>query len=299
MPVTVVDRLKPLTPVRVRRSLLRARMRARRVLPGGRLLPDFLVIGAQRSGTSSLYKYLGGHPEIAPSLRKEVGYFTRSYGEGVHWYRAHFPLAARRQVAARLARRELLTFEATPDYLFHPLAAERAHQLVPDAKLVVLLREPVARAFSHHQHMTRLGFESLGFEEAIDREPERLAADLAAMAADPLHDPRHYLWFSYASRGLYAEQLERWFACYGRRRCLVIDSQVLHAEAEQTYQQILAFLGVSPWSPRSFDNHSYPGRRPASDDVPPAVRARLQAHFAAPNQALVRLLGRDLGWERW
>ncbi|CAN5743597.1 hypothetical protein BH20ACT2_BH20ACT2_10070 [soil metagenome] len=297
--MTVVDRLKPLTSTRMRRSVLRARMRARRTLPGARLLPDFLVIGAQRSGTSSLYKYLGAHPEIAPSLRKEVGYFTRSYGEDPDWYRAHFPLAARRLLAARLARRKLLSFEATPDYLFDPRAAGRAHQLVPAAKLIVLLREPVARAFSHHQHMTRLGFETLSFEAAIDREPERLAADLAAMAADPLHDPRHYLWFSYASRGRYAEQLERWFARYGRERCLVIESEDLYADPDRTFQQILAFLGVARWSPRSFDNHSYQGRRPATDDIPRAARARLAAHFAAPNQDLARLLGREPGWIKW
>ena len=99
--------------------------------------------------------------------RKEVSYFTRHFGRGEAWYRTHFPTRARVAVRRRRLHAQVRSFEATPDYLFHPLAAARAAQLVPDAKLIALLRDPVERAYSHYRHMVRLGFEDLSFDEAI------------------------------------------------------------------------------------------------------------------------------------
>ena len=130
-----------------------------------RPLPAFMIIGTMRGGTSSLFKYLESHPDTAASLRKEVNYFTRYWEKGPDWYRAHFPITRRR-----------LAFEASPNYLFHPFAAIRAEETVPDAKLIVLLREPAARAAIHYDHMVRLGFERRSFTRALESE-SRLVHD--------------------------------------------------------------------------------------------------------------------------
>lgn len=295
--MALVDKLKPVTPKSVRRSVLSARMRVRLSTPA-RVLPDFLVLGAQRCGTSSLYKYLGRHPCIAPSLRKEVGYFTSSYGEDVGWYRAHFPLEARAKLMAK-AGQQLLSFEATPDYLLHPLAPARVEQLLPDARFVVLLRDPVERAFSHYLHMRRLGFEARTFDQAIEEEPMTVATDLAQIHLDAGHDPKQFHRFSYAARSRYVEQLERWMSAFPSERFLVLDSSELYSDPRGTYQEILRFLGLPAWSPREFSNHSYVGSpAPAAPSMDPELRRQLSERFAEANQGLAELVGRDFSWNQ-
>jgi hypothetical protein len=116
-----------------------------------------LVVGAQRCGTSSLFKYLGAHPECGASIRKEARFFTEYYHEGTDWYRAHFPLSAGRP-------RRQIYFEATPDYLLDPRVPQRAKALLPeDFRIIALLRDPVERAYSHYWHNRRLGSERIPF----------------------------------------------------------------------------------------------------------------------------------------
>lgn len=288
--------LKPYVPEALRWRLVLARVHVRRLTAGGRVLPDFLVIGAQRSGTSSLYRYLGAHPNVVPPVRKEVGYFTRRYSAGESWYRAHFHLAARRRLASALQGHPPLAFEATPDYLVHPLAPARAARLLPDAKVVVLLRDPVERAFSHYRHMVRLGFETLPFAAALEREPERLADDLVHLQRDPGHDPKRFLRFSYVTRGLYAEQLGRWYTHYPIDRLLVLESAEMFDHPRRVYGRLLQFLGLPEWSPRRFANISTVAPKGTDGDMTSAIRSQLRERFAGPDEALADLLGRDLGW---
>lgn len=288
--------LKPFVPEALRWRLVLARLHARRLTASGRVLPDLLVIGAQRSGTSSLYRYLGAHPNVVAPVRKEVGYFTRRYSAGECWYRAHFPLAARGHVVRALGGRRPLAFEATPDYLVHPLAAERAASLLPEAKVVVLLRDPVERAFSHYRHMVRLGFETLPLEAALDQESERLADDLLRLEREPGYDPKQLLRFSYMTRGLYAVQLRRWLAHYPADRLLVLDSAELFSRPGEVYGELLRFLGLPSWAPRHFANASGTGSASAADAMTPAVRHHLEDRFAGPDAALAELLGRDVSW---
>ena len=182
-----------------RRRLARWRVQARRPTSFLRALPDFLIVGTQRGGTSSLYKYLGQHPEVSPSTRKEVEFFSTRFDAGVEWYRAHFPLRRR---SGRLH-----TFEATPDYLLHPLAAERAYRLLPEAKIIAMLREPTSRAFSHYNHNRRLGHEPLSFTDALAAEPERIAGERARLLADSSYRALDLRRHGYVERGKYDEQL--------------------------------------------------------------------------------------------
>lgn len=288
------DVLKPLASPTLRHRVLLARLAARRATAGGRALPDFLVIGAMRAGTSSLYKYLERHPLVIPSLRKEVEYFTMNWGRGIAWYRSHFPIEARR-AAARARGRHPQTFEATPYYLFHPRAAARAAEVVPAARIVVLLRDPIERAFSHYRHMARLGFEDLSFAEALEREPERLAGEAERIMDDPLYVSKVHHRFSYVARGLYAEQLEEWFRHFPRERFLILGSERFYADPAVVYGEILDHAGLPRWTPRGFRNYSaQPGAAPAAID--PAIRRTLAERFAPHNERLRALLGTDPGW---
>jgi hypothetical protein len=261
------------------------RVQLRRPTASLRGRPDFLILGAQRSGTTSLYRYLAEHPAVARPLRKEIQYFTLHHGRGERWYRAHFPVAGRQR----------LSFEATPYYLFHPLAPTRAAATVPGAKLIALLRDPVARAFSHWQHNASRGLETVGFDAALDAEAARLAGEGERLAADPTYrSDAHRLW-SYTARGQYAEQLERWLAHYSREQLLVLRSEDLYERPAETHRRVLAFLELPA---AELDTYPRYTRRTSTAQMSEAARARLTTHFRPHNERLAALLGHDPGWEQ-
>jgi hypothetical protein len=249
-----------------------------------RPLPDFLVLGAQKAGTTALYEYLRRHPQITGPSWKEVSFFDRHWARGERWYRGNFPNLAR--------TREKLVGEASPSYVFHPLAPQRVQEVVPDARLIVLVRNPVDRALSQYNHEAALGREPLPFEEALDAEEERLRGEQERMAADPRYFSRDWWSHTYQARGRYAEQLERWLAVFPREQLLILPTDDLGSDPAQAHAQVLEFLGASPQRldsyPRVYEREYEP--------MKPQTRERLAAEFEAPNRRLYELLGRDLGW---
>ena len=241
-----------------------------------RHLPHFVIIGAQRGGTTSLYRYLTEHPDVGPAWRKEVHFFDHNYAKGMNWYRAHFPRRDEAQVAG----------EASPNYLFHPAVPERSARALPNAKFIALLRNPVDRAFSHYHMMSRRGIEALSFEDAIDQEDQRLSAS---------DDPGSLAWrhYSYLRRGLYEDQIRNWLRVFPRDRLLILKSEDLYQRPEQVCLETQTYLGLSPCSPqrtKAYHLADYP-------DMNPATRDRLRAHFAPHNRRLYDLVGRDFGWD--
>jgi Sulfotransferase domain len=274
-------------PPMVRGAVHAVRTGARRRTARLRPLPDFLIIGGQRCGTTSLYHYLRAHPQVLPAVAKEVHFLSLHWTRGEGWYRAQFPLRARKN--GRRANAPL-TFEATPYYLLHPLAASRAHELVPDVKLLVLLRDPVARAWSHYRHMVRLGLEHLSFQEAIEQEPVRLAGEVERIRSDARYDAVPYRRYSYLTRGAYAGQLQQWLEHFPPDRFLVLRSERLLADPARSYARVLAFLGLPAWTPSSFPIHTR--RSPVPPVMPADVRRRLEEHFAPATRQLEELLRR-------
>jgi hypothetical protein len=288
LPAELVPKL-PQPARKVLRGTVRTYGRATSSL---RPLPDFLILGAQKAGTTALYAYLRWHPEITGPSFKEVSFFDRHYARGETWYRAHLPARPRQWVARQRRGRWPAVGEASPSYLFHPLAPERVAALLPRARLIAVLRDPVDRAFSHYQHEVALGREPFSFEDALAAEDERMCGEVERM----LHDPSYFseAWWNhtYAARGRYAEQLERWFAVFPREQLLVLFSDDLLQQPEATYALVLDFLGVG-----SYELSSYPRifSREYSE-MNAATRAELEGVFAGPNAELARLLGRELPW---
>jgi Sulfotransferase domain len=259
---------------------------------GSRPLPDFLIVGAQRAGTTSLYRYLCAHPAVVPAvLEKGVHYFDMSPRRSVGWYRARFPTSSSRAKATREAGVPAITGEASPYYLFHPSVPARAHAVVPDARIIVMLRDPAVRAHSHHQHELERGFERLPFELAVEREALRLDMDPAAIDEDSAAAFRHQ-HFSYLARGRYLEQLERWYAEYPPERVHVMISEEFFAEPERAFLAVQRFLGLPEHRLDQYEIHnarSYPA-------MPERTRRFLVEHFAEPNDALRRRLGIHPSW---
>jgi hypothetical protein len=262
---------------------------------GLRMLPDYLIIGAQRAGTTSLYLYLTHHPCVAPVvIGKGVHYFDVDFDKGPRWYRGHFPVAARRYLSKVGRDMPLITGEGSPYYLFHPLVPGRVADLLPEVRLVVLLRDPVGRAYSHYQHFVRRGIETLPtFEQALQAEPERLEGEVEKLDRDPLYPAYNYQHFSYVARGMYADQLQRWSSFFPRDRMLILQSESFFADPAAAYARVLDFLDLPP---RPLANHEV-FNAGTYDGLAPATLRRLRGLFAEPNRRLYEFLGQDYGWD--
>lgn len=250
-----------------------------------RVMPDFLIIGAMKGGTTSLFQYLAKHPSIRPPFRKEIKYFDLHYRQGSGWYRAHFP--------TRFKMRGGITGEATPYYMFHPLAPKRIAADLPQVKLIAILRNPVDRAYSHYNHMVRVGREPLSFEEALDREEERLSGEVEKIKADPAYSTFKHLHYSYQARGRYAEQIGTWLGLFLRNQMMFLSSEELYTSPSTLYAKAIEFLGLPHWEPQGFKAF----KQGAYEDIPARSRARLAKYFEPHNRKLYDLVGIDFGWE--
>ena len=257
-----------------------------------RALPEFLILGGQRCGTTSLYQYLVEHPSIGAASTKEVHYFDLSYHRGMDWYRGHFPTEASQRTRARRANGEATTGEASPYYLLHPLAPLRAADVLPDAKLIVMLRDPVKRLISHYHHEVALGYESLSLPDALAAESSRLAGEEERIVEDPLYVSDAHQHHSYFARGCYAPQLERWFAGFPRESFLILEQRRFFADPTASLDRVLDHIGVSPQHRTHFEaynNLKYP-------PVDERLRAELAEAFEPHNQRVYELMGEDYGW---
>ncbi|MFI6325434.1 sulfotransferase domain-containing protein [Nonomuraea sp. NPDC050556] len=281
----------------MKHSVLSVSRTTGRLTSGGRLLPSFLIVGAQRCGTTSLYRALAQHPLLAkPVLHKGVHYFDVAYSRGLPWYQGHFPLRVGAALLKRRYGQRPLAFESSPYYLFHPLAGERIAHDLPGVKLIVLVRDPVERAFSAHSHELARGFETeSNFEYAVELEVKRLAGAEASLIADP-HSVHHsHQHHAYLARGRYAEQLDRLEPVFGRDRILVIDSHKFFATPERVYDRVLEFLGVPHMGDPVFERHN---GRARPKPLPESVRQALTDHFEVYDTQLVPWLGGEPSWRR-
>jgi len=261
-----------MAPPRLARLLERFSLR-RRV----GMLPGLIIPGAMKAGTTSLFAHLAGHPQLVPAAGKETHYFDWHTRRGPAWYARQF----RR-------RPGLLAFEATPYYMFEPRVPRLVRELVPDVKLVFLLRDPVDRAFSHYHNNRRLGREPLGFEEALAAEEERLAGEEERMFADPTYVSEPHRLYSYCGRGLYAMQIERWLRHFPAAQMRFVDARRLFADPRGVLADVLAFLGLDPWEPADCQPRNQ-GRH--DDAMAPHTRARLRAFFEPHERRLADLIG--------
>ncbi|MBN2431486.1 MAG: sulfotransferase domain-containing protein [Acidobacteria bacterium] len=264
----------------------------RRLTAPWRALPDTLIIGTRRGGTSTLHRHLRRHPDVVTGRRKEIHFFDLNYGHGLNWYRAFFPTGRsvrRRRETAGTVR----ICEATPFYLAHPLVPERVRACLPGARLIALLRHPVDRASSHYQQMVRDGRETLDFAAALAREGERLGPGAGAAVTAAAYHRDAFVNFGYRSRGLYAEQLRRWLEHFPRGQLLILSSEKFFSDLPGSWAQILDFLEL-PFHPLTRPDRWKKRPYPA---LPADLRQRLVDEFRPHNEALFELLGERFDWD--
>jgi Sulfotransferase domain len=267
----------------------RVSLELRRATAPLRPLPDFLIIGADESGALLLYRELCAHPAMCRSVADEVHFFDVRFTYGRRWYRAQFPTRIRRKLIERRIRMPTVAGEVSPYYLFHPFAPARAAGLLPGARLVALLRNPIERAILRYQLMVELGKERRPLEEALTADQRRLDAgrDFEPHAYDdPNGAARHH---TYLERGQYAEQLERWYGSFDPSQLLVLEARAV--TEPEGIGRVQDFLGL----PADEQVRSI-----LLDSCPPVdtkVWNQLARHFAPHNERLFQLLGVQWDWD--
>ena len=257
-----------------------------------RRLPDFVVIGVVKGGSSSIYDYVVQHPMVTAAIKKEVHYFNNNTypKQDPVWYQSHFPLSR------SLTRSQKLTGEASPEYFHGRETPQRIKDLIPDVKLILVLRNPIERAYSHYSMNMRNRKKKQAlepqnsFSEIVLPDMERLKKTRPVseiVTADKL-EPHG---FSYLSSGLYIYSLRRWLQMFPANQLLVLKSEDLFSHPEATTNTAFEFLGLEPYSGayNVVNAGSYA-------KLAPELRQALADFFEPYNQAVYELLGQDFGW---
>ena len=288
MHLTLQDFRRRYLPRKLKWRVMDLKSLWRRLKARERVLPDFLIVGAQKSGTTYLLSALSQSPNFVSPALKEIHYFDVNFKKGEKWYRGLLPskkdLSARkRQLGSRA-----ITGEASPFYLYYPHAAGRAYQLVPDLKIIAVLRDPVDRAISHYNHSRAWGFEPLSIEAAFAAEESRLAPEKELINLDPHYVSQVFGDFSYIDRGYYVRQLKVWEKYFTREQMLILDSRKLFSEPQATLEEVCGFLNIP-----NFDYVGGANRNITSGTtkVSDTLRQRLQALFEDSNKELFRYTG--------
>lgn len=262
-----------------------------------RPLPDFLIIGTKRGGTTSLFKYLNRHPNVLPMWpgvenAKKTFYFDDNWDRGERWYRSHFATRGQRDSVLQATGAPAVTGEAAPYYMFHPLVLDRVQQTIPNVRCIVLLRNPVDRIWSHF-HERSQHTETLSFAEALAAEDARLAGEAERIRSQPGYRSDRHDYCSYKARGRYLEHLEPWLNAFGPDQLLVVRSEDMYRDPQATVVNVQRFLGVPVQPPETPHRFNYVPARTMDEDL----RAELADYYAPHVSALEERLGRRFNWD--
>jgi len=257
------------------------------------MFPNFIIIGVQRGGTTSLYKYMMQHPKIIPALKKEIHFFDIKFNKGVSWYQSQFKQNLFFTLIQRKKKfHDSITGEASPYYIYHPNVPKRMLKIIPDIKLIVLLRNPIERAFSHFQHERRLGVEKLSFEDAVKKEPERLEGEIKKMLEDENYYSFNHQNFSYLNRGIYIDQIVRWEKYFSKEQILVLSSEDFYSNSNKICNEVFNFLNLPNYNLKKVKAYNKGSNKSMNEDT----RKELAEYFKPHNKKLFNFLKRDFGW---
>lgn len=259
-----------------------------------RMAPSFFIMGVQKGGTSTLCYYMMQHPQVIVPQNKDVFFFnnTLNYNKGMGWYKAHFALKAYKLYYEwKNSVRDTVTFDGTPDYFDVAEAPERLYKHYPKGKLILLLRNPIHRAYSCYQSSRRFGFENLSFEEAMELEEQRLEDEGKYAPMHPYHSYVHER-LTCKKRGRYILYVKKWKELFGDN-LLILKTEDLAERTQEQLDIIIDFLGLQPY--RGFDLTkqnlgNYTGMKPETYEM-------LRRYYEPYNRQLYEYLGRDLGWQ--
>lgn len=229
--------------------------------------PDFIIIGTQKGGTSSLFYYLNQHPQLKGSIKKETHFFDKFYNKGIKWYKSHFPYIWDKRLA----------FEATPYYIYHPAVPLRIKKYFKNIKFIILLRDPLDRAYSHYMMEYKRGRETKSFLEALKLENKRLKGEEVKILNNTNYISQSHKNFSYIDRGLYIKQLERWFSHFKEENFLILKSENFFRYPKEELKKAYSFLNIKHCFPANLEpkNIGYYNRVKLQHDIPSKVKQKI------------------------
>ncbi len=251
------------------------------------VLPDFVIIGTQKGGTSSLYYYLSQHPDIHQACVKGTYFFDWNYQKGISWYRSNFPFKVTRRFYKKILGKKFLTGEASANYIFRPHAPERLQKCAPKAKIIVLLRNPVSRAYSAYNMFVKKGQEKSSFEEALEQERKMPSPEIEKMLKDENNSSHPYL-----ARGIYVDQLKAWRKYFPAEQMLILKSEDLFAHPKETLNRVFFFLGLPDHKLKHYpktNTNKY-------EQMDPTTKKKLISYYRPHNKRLSEFLKEDFSW---
>ena len=259
------------------------------------VLPDHYIIGAAKSGTTSLYDYLVQHQCVQQITTKEPRFFDKYYERGENWYRVNFPFTYQKFIFEKIQKRKFITVDATPRYLDHPHAPHRIKEITPNAKFIVLLRNPIDRAYSNYNMRINAKREHLSFEDAIEREREYGKDEFKKMQQNERYYSRDYYHNSYLDRSVYVDKLKRWMEVFPKERFLIIQSEEFFKDTSRIYKEVLEFLNLPN---QELPEYKQIGKaKYKQPKMNPETRKKLVEYFKPHNERLYEFLGRRFDWD--
>lgn len=255
-------------------------------------LPNFIIIGAAKGGTSSLYDYLTQHPSIYSCVVKEPNYFAMYYDRGINWYKSCFPTTLKKYNVETFERKKFVTGEASTQYYWYPHTPKRIKKILPKVKLILLLRNPIDRSFSHYNMNVNGGKEVLSFEEAIDQEKERTHEEYKKILENEYYFSPKYTLQAYLAKSIYVNFLSEWLKHFSLQQFLIIKSEDFYNNPNKIYNEVLEFLNL----PKAKLKNYKITRKGSYDTMNPNTRRKLVEYFRPYNEKLYKLLEKDFEW---
>ena len=256
-----------------------------------RVLPECFVIGVVRSGTTSLYHYLGQHPCIGPSAYDEIGYFDENYHLGINWYKSLFPTKFTRDKIIK-KHGKFLTYDVTPFYIYNPLVTRRIFESFPQAKIISNLRNPIDRAYSNYIIMLQDGDTTKTFEEIVKMEMDKIDK-----SKSKLNDESYIVDTFYENllaRGFYANQLEVWFEKFQKNQLLMISTEDLAQKTDHVLTKVFEFLDLPYFKIRDFTKQNKREYPLMKDET----RKLLIEFYKPHNEKLYSLINQHFDWDK-
>ncbi len=253
-----------------------------------RVLPDFLIVGTQKGGTTSLYYYLSQHPDVVSSPRKEINYFNLCANRPIGEYKHYFPLRIEKSLNKRM-----IAGEATPDYLIYTQVPKFIKRVLPQVKVIILLRNPADRAYSHYAHNLMMKREWLSFEDALDIEEKRIGKNYLDIFSSKNDMIKNFANYSYRERGMYADQIAPFFEVFDSDNILILQSERLFKSPLEVTNECLNFLGLSKLNSI---NPEPQNQKQVKVEKNPNTYASLKAFYESHNERLFNLIGKKFDW---
>ena len=249
-----------------------------------RTLPDFIIFGESKCGTNSLSANLIEHPKIPPFSRS-IHFFDAAFDNGVGWYKQYFP--------TKWKKKDQLTGECTP-YLHYPHSAKRVFSVVPNVKLIAILRNPIDRAYSNWKMETTFGYENLPFAEGVKEEENRIGKEIEKILENESYWSLPLFRYSYLERGKYAKNLKSWFEIFPKEQILIISSEDFDSKPQETVNNIFQFLNLPIHTIRNLEKKNVR----ILPKMTKQTRDELIEFFKPHNERLFKMINKKFDWDR-